>query len=151
MKNHIFLTAALGLLASCAIQMVEKDASDACAAKGKQAFIANAKQTGIPLFIESAHATYVCVGRDDTLQLSNFGAEVITAPDNDGAGIFSVTQRSVADRAGMKFGDIVYEFAGKPVASAAQLRAAIDEVPAGQQPVIKLRRNGKDTVLTAHF
>ena len=47
---------------------------------------------------------------------------------------------------------VVYEFAGHPVTSAAELRLEVDSMPPGEEAIIKLRRNGaKDTKITAHF
>jgi S1-C subfamily serine protease len=49
---------------------------------------------------------------------------------------------SVAAKAGIKPNDIVYELAGHPIASAADLRAEVNSVAPGEQANIKLHRNG---------
>jgi hypothetical protein len=108
------------------MQMVEQDAKDSCAAQGKKVFIADAKQSGIPLFIESAHAQYLCIGPDDVTHLSTFGADVIWASNLNGVGIVSVTPSSVAEKSGLRPGDVLHEFAGDPVARTGQLESAIE-------------------------
>lgn len=148
---------ALGLLmffvAGCATQMVEKSANDYCAKQDKKAFLFDAKQSGIPLFIESASAMVLCVGPDDVTHLPTiFGADAVSASNFHGAGIFSVTPGSVADKAGVKPNDIVYEFAGRSIDRATDLRVAVDSMSTGDQAIIKLRRNGgKDATVTARF
>jgi hypothetical protein len=147
----------LGLLAflvsGCATQMVEKNANDSCAAQGKKAVIFDSKQSGIPLFIESASATFLCVGADDVTHLPPiFGADAVSASNFHGAAIFSVIAGSVAAKAGIKPNDIVYEFAGRPIALATDLRVEVDSMSPGDQAMIKLRRNGaKDVTVTARF
>jgi S1-C subfamily serine protease len=148
---------ALGLLVflvcGCAMQMVEKNANDSCARDGKRAFIVEAKQSGIPLLIESASAMVVCVGPDDVIHMpAIFGADAVSASNLHGAGIYSVTQGSVADKAGVKPNDVVYEFAGRSIALATDLRVAVDLMSPGDQALIRLRRNGeKDATVTARF
>jgi hypothetical protein len=153
MKRHAAGCLLALALSGCAALMVEKDANDSCAKQGKKAFIFDAKQSGIPLFIESASAMVLCVGPDDITHLPPvFGADAVSASNFRGAGIVSVTPGSVADKAGLKTNDIVYEFAGHPIALPADLRVEVNSMSAGDQAVLKLRRNGgKDTTVTAHF
>ena len=92
--------------------------------------------------IESASAMVLCVGPDDLRHLPDtFGADAVSAGKLNGAGIFSVSPGSVADRATLRAGDIVYEFAGTPIANARELRSYIDRVASGQKSEIKPRRN----------
>jgi len=151
--NKIVLIVSLALLTcGCAAQMVEQDANDSCAGQGKKPFIFDAKQKGVPLLIESASALVLCVGPDDVTHLpETFGADAVSASNFSGAGIFAVSAGSVADKAAIKPGDIVNEFAGKPIANARELRSYIDRVSPGEQSILKLRRNGKDIVVTAQF
>jgi hypothetical protein len=132
--------------------MVKKNAQDSCAAEGKKAFIVDLKQIGIPLFLESASAKVLCVAPGDVTHLpANFGADAVSASNLHGAGIFSVTPGSVADKAGLKAEDIVYEFAGRSITVATDLRVAVDSVSPGDQALIKLRRGGQVLTVTAHF
>ena len=151
--NKIILIASIGcLVCGCATQMVEKNARDSCASQGKKAFIFDAKQTGVPLLIESASAMVLCVGPDEMTHLpESFGADAVSASNFVGAGILSVAAGSVAEKAGIKAGDIVSEFAGTPIENARELSSYIDRLPPGAQPLVKIRRNGKDIVATARF
>src|SRR5262245_49411143 len=131
------------LILGCAAQMVEKDANDSCAKQGKKAFIFDAKQSGVPLFIESASAMVLCVGPDDVVHLpATFGADAVSAANFKGAGIVSVTPGSVAQKAALKPNDIVVEFAGHPIESAADLRLQVNSTASGDQAAIRLRRSG---------
>src|SRR5581483_1297879 len=107
------------LVVGCAAQMVEHDANDSCAKQGKKAFIFDAKQSGIPLFVDSASAMVLCVGPEDVVHLSPaFGADAVSAANFKGAGIVSVTPGSVAAKALLKPNDIVVEFGGHEIDSA---------------------------------
>lgn len=140
------------LMAGCAMQMVEQDAKETCAAQGKKAFLANAKQSGVPLFIESAHAQILCIGPDDITHLpSTFGADAVWATNLNGVGIVSVAPGSVAERAGLKPGDIVHEFAGTAVLRTGELQSAVEKMAPGDQAIIKLRRKGQEATITARF
>ena len=80
------------------------------------------------------------VGPDDVTHLpAVFGADAVSAG-------------AVAARTGLKPNDIVYEFAGHSIASAADLRIEVDSHAAGEQAVVKVRRGRqRDVVLTAQF
>jgi len=151
--QKIIWIALLGLLTfGCATQMVEKDANDSCAREGKKAFVFDAKQKGIPLLLESASAMVLCVGPDDITHLpDSFGADAISTSNFNGAGIVSVSPGSVAAKAAIMPGDIVTEFAGRPIANARELQSYIERMSPGEQSAIKLRRKGKDTLVTAQF
>ena len=58
----------------------------------------------------------------------------------EGAQITIMPDGSAADRAGMRSGDVIQEFNGKPVASFDELKAAIAEHPAGGEVVVKAIR-----------
>jgi serine protease Do len=82
----------------------------------------------------------------------NFGADAVSASNFHGAGIFSVTPGSIADKAGLKPNDIVYEFAGRSIVLATALRVAVDSMSPQDQALTKLRRGGgKEISITAHF
>jgi len=152
MKNVAFVISLVWLICGCATQMVEHNAEESCKSQGKKAFIFDTKQNGIPLFIESASAMVLCVGPDDVTHLpESFGADAVSASNFTGAGILSVAAGSVADKAGIKAGDIVSEFAGTPIANSRELRSYVERVSPGAQAIVKLRRSGKDLVETARF
>jgi len=134
------------------MQMVEHSANDSCAKQGKKAFIVDAKQSGIPLLIDSASAMVLCVGPDEISHLpATFGADAVSASNLGGVGIFAVAPGSAAERAGLKPNEVVVEFAGSPVRRVTELGAAIERTAAGDRAVITLRRRSKDVTVTAQF
>ncbi len=152
MKKIVLVASVAGMLCGCAAQMVQKNARDSCAKEGKRAFIFDAQQNGVPLLIESASARVLCVGPDEVTHLpTTFGADAVSASNLSGAGILAVTVGSVADKAGVKEGDIIAEFAGSPIANARELSSYIERASAGEHAMVKIRRNGKDVVATAVF
>ncbi|MER3496436.1 MAG: hypothetical protein C4320_06400 [Armatimonadota bacterium] len=74
---------------------------------------------------------------------------VSIAPDpsgkSDGALIASVEPGSVADRIGMREGDLVTEFDGKRIATADDLIAAVRKSKRGEEHVIRYVRKGRDS------
>jgi S1-C subfamily serine protease len=60
-----------------------------------------------------------------------------------GAVITKVTEDSPAAKAGMKENDVVLEFAGERVRSAAQLKRLIGETPPGRSIILKVSRDGQ--------
>ena len=151
--QKIAAAVAVALLATgCAMQMVEQEANDSCAKLGKKAFLANAKQSGIPLVIESASVMVVCVGPEDITHLpAKFGADAISSSNLGGVGVLAVVTGSAADKAGLKPNDIISEFAGAQVTNAPALGAAIERTAPGDRALIKLRRKGQDATVTAQF
>jgi C-terminal processing protease CtpA/Prc len=132
--------------------MVQHDANSHCAAQGKRAFLDETEHQGVPLFIESANATYYCVGPDEIRSMpSRFGADVIEGAELKGVGVVAVVPGSIADKAGVKPGDIVYEFASLSISRSEDLRTAIDGTAPGDSVAVKLRRNKRDVTSTAHF
>ena len=114
MKGIIFVMAMAACLASgCAMQMLDSDARKTCAAEGKTAFLVDARLTGIPLVLESAHAKFLCLGPEDIRHLpAPFGADVVWVSSRDGVGVVSVTPGAVADKAGVRAGDLLQELGG---------------------------------------
>jgi len=152
MKNVAFVISLAMLVCGCATQMVKHNAEESCKSQGKKAFIFDAKQNGIPLVIESASAMVLCVGPDDVTHLpETFGADAVSASNFSGAGILSVAAGSVADKTGIKAGDIITEFAGSPITNSRELRSYVDRVSPGTQAIVKYRRSGRDLVATARF
>jgi len=132
--------------------MAEKSVNDTCAAEGKKAFIIEMKHSGVPLVIESASARSICFAPSDVTYLPpTFGADAISPSNLHGTGLVAVKPGLVADKAGLKVNDIVTAFADQPVPAAADLRSAILRANPGDHVAIKVRRNGKETVLTASF
>ena len=72
-------------------------------------------------------------------------------PQQNGALIAEVTPGSPGERAGLKPGDIVTEFYGKPVADSRHLQLMVAQKPPGSQVSMKIVRNGKEQTLTVQL
>jgi S1-C subfamily serine protease len=149
MRQLTWVFALLGLLASgCAVQHAAEQARSTCGATGKTAFLVEARGSDAD---DAAQARFLCVSPNTITHLSTFGTDVIWTDDIDGVAVVSVSPGSIAGKAGIRPNDVVHEFAGRHVAGAAELQAALVEIGAGSQAVIKIRRNGRDTELLARF
>jgi hypothetical protein len=73
------------------------------------------------------------------------------APSRAGVLVVGVSPGSVAQKAGIITGDIVYEFEGHPIHSPADLQAAVAASAAHSTARIKLYRGAEATTLEAHF
>jgi S1-C subfamily serine protease len=80
-----------------------------------------------------------------------FGVDTLVSITTKGALILKVAHGSVADKAGVKWGDVVYEYAGEAIATAEDLRSAVVNTPTGKRIVIRLYRNEKSLDATAQF
>jgi hypothetical protein len=72
-------------------------------------------------------------------------------PDRAGVLIFAVTGGSVAHKAGIIVGDILYEFNGHPVRTPTELQAAVAACAANTVAAIKLFRGTNATAVSARF
>jgi hypothetical protein len=72
-------------------------------------------------------------------------------PDRAGVLIIAVTGGSVAHKAGIIVGDILYEFNGRPVRTPAELQAAVAACAANTVAAIKLFRGTNATAVSARF
>src|ERR1700736_2792506 len=72
-------------------------------------------------------------------------------PQQNGALIAEVPPGSPGERAGLKPGDIVTEFDGKPVDDSRHLQLMVARKPPGSQVGIKIVRDGKDQTLTVQL
>jgi serine protease Do len=68
---------------------------------------------------------------------------------SDGALVTSVSEGSPAAKAGLKQGDVIVEYDGRPVARAGDLPRAVAETPVGRAVPLKIVRDGKPLTLTA--
>ncbi len=148
-----FIGIALLVTGCAAAKRVENKANDICAAKGKKAFLFNtSSEHVVPLLYDYASAEVLCVGPDDATHMpAIFGADAVSSSMLNGVGIVAVAPGLIADKAGLKPGDLVYEFTGRSVTKSAELQSAIEQMPAGDQAVIKLRRKNQEMTITAHF
>ncbi len=84
------------------------------------------------------------------LQIQPVTPEVARAfklPDNTGALVGDVLSGSPAEKAGVKAGDVVVEFAGKKIEDARQLRLLAAGTAPGTQVKLRLNRDGKDVTV----
>jgi hypothetical protein len=72
-------------------------------------------------------------------------------PDRAGVLIIAVTGGSVAHKAGIIVGDILYEFNGHPIRTPAELQAAVAACAANTVAAIKLFRGTNATAVSARF
>jgi len=81
-----------------------------------------------------------------------FGSVPDMGASTGGFKLSDVREGSPADKAGLKGGDIVYEFAGKPIADLMEFTYALRACKPGDEVLVKWRRDGKPmegrTVLT---
>jgi hypothetical protein len=72
-------------------------------------------------------------------------------PNRSGVLVTGIVGDSVADKAGIIVGDIVYEFDGRPVSTLSDLAAAMAASPRNSVVAIKVHRGVADTTVTAQF
>jgi serine protease Do len=75
-------------------------------------------------------------------------AKEFQAPTSQGALVTSVEPESAAAEAGLKSGDIVVEFAGKPIADSRQLRLLVSQTAPGTKVDLKALRRDKTKSFT---
>lgn len=105
--------------------------------------------------LKQAKATSVSNARKPLgVRFSDATASLYSAfgrPNQNGVFILEVTPGSVAERAGISVGDIIYRFDGKPIGNSADLRTMVAEVKAGKKVPLEGYRAGKKIVFTASF
>jgi serine protease Do len=70
-------------------------------------------------------------------------AQAFNAGTTNGVLVSGVTPSSPADAAGLKGGDVIIEFDGKPVADANQFKLRVVETNPGTMVPVKIKRNGE--------
>jgi hypothetical protein len=73
------------------------------------------------------------------------------APNRAGVLVVAVSPGSIAQKAGIITGDIIYDFAGHPIRSPSDLQAAVAESAGRSTAGIKLYRGSEPITLEAHF
>ncbi len=73
------------------------------------------------------------------------------APNRAGVLVVSVSPGSIAQKAGVITGDIIYEFEGRPIHSPSELQAAVAANATHSIARLKLYRGAEPTTLEAHF
>lgn len=78
-------------------------------------------------------------------------AKGLGAPDTNGALVASVLPDSPALTAGLKPGDVIVEYDGRPVAAADSLPEVVAETPVGREVPLTVLRDGRRIHLTARI
>jgi hypothetical protein len=78
-------------------------------------------------------------------------AATMKQPNRSGVLVTGIVGDSVADKAGIIVGDIVYEFDGRPVSTLSDLAAAMAAAPRNSAVAIKVHRGLADATVTAQF
>jgi serine protease Do len=117
------------------------------------------KETGISAGGSSArhpHRTIYLRGGDEGAWLgveiadvSSEKARELKLPGEYGAIVEDVREDSPAAKAGLKKGDVIFQFAGEKVRSVAELRRLVRETPAGRTVALEISRDGHTQSLTA--
>jgi serine protease Do len=76
-------------------------------------------------------------------------AKALGLPKPEGAVVSMVEQGSPAERAGLRAGDVIVTYEGKPVPDADRLTAMVAATPAGSRVPITFFRDGKQETVTA--
>ncbi|MFJ3956406.1 S1C family serine protease [Arthrobacter sp. NPDC090010] len=90
--------------------------------------------------IQNGKATHGQLGT--TVQSAPAGSSSSSA-FSDGGQVVSVSSGSAAEKAGIRKGDVITNFAGFAISDSQELTAAVREQPAGSTVTVKILRNGK--------
>ena len=78
---------------------------------------------------------------------TGLGLKIADAKEGPGAYVGSVREGSLAERAGLKAGDTIVEFSGRPVSSASDLEQLAARRPPGQPTSLTVTRAGERLTL----
>ena len=73
--------------------------------------------------------------------------QTVRRPNRQGVVVADVQPNTPAAAAGVKTGDVIVEFAGKPVANPQELQQAVEQAPIGGKQPLTVMRDGKRTTL----
>ncbi|GHG47482.1 hypothetical protein GCM10012320_14290 [Sinomonas cellulolyticus] len=89
--------------------------------------------------IDNGKATHGQLG----VSVQDYSANGANSSFSSGARVASVTSGSAADKAGIKQGDVVTQFAGIPISDASELTAAVRQQAPGSTVKATIQRNGQ--------
>lgn len=79
------------------------------------------------------------------------GVSLMGSLGKEPAEIIQVSEKSVAERAGLKVGDVLLSFDGTPISSEKTLRKLVANYRWGDVAKVVIRRDGKETALDINF
>jgi PDZ domain len=140
-------------VAGCALPAARQGAIDDCEHHGKRALLLEQHDNGLAgVLVDEGRVRYLCVPPDQVLPLrADFGAEAADDPEVAGAIIVSTKGAGIAARTGLQAGDVVYEVAGTPVASARALQAALAERAPREKVMLGVKHRDQSQQLAAQF
>ena len=90
-----------------------------------------------------------------------FGVQVVDLPASIALGlhrenlkaalVLAVFPNSISDKSGIKVGDVIYEFDGKPIEKFTDLQKAVTETDVGRKVLVKLLRGEQKLSIDAQF
>ncbi len=98
-----------------------------------------------------ARAVMQQIARFGEVRRGRLGIQMQDVPGRDGAAIAQVQPESPADKAGLRSGDIVTALNGRPVRSAAELRAQLGVTPVGETVELRVQRGAEARTLRARI
>jgi len=143
----------VALFGCSSMKDAEKAANDHCAREGKVAVIVEretAEHGGG--FYDTATVTAVCVDPTQVVHTTDtFGVLALAEPGVKGALVLQVTSGSIADQAGIWRKDVIFEYRGMAIDTAAALRTAVLATPAGEKVTLKLHRDQREVRKIVQF
>jgi serine protease Do/serine protease DegQ len=91
------------------------------------------------------------LARFGEVRRGRLGIQMQDVPGREGAQIAQVQADSPAERAGLRPGDLVTALNGRPVRAAAELRARLGVIPAGETVELRIERGGETRTVRARI
>jgi len=107
--------------------------------------------TGFAVPVVMAHAVMEQLVKFGEVKRGRLGISMTDVVGGEGATIAEVQADSPASKAGLRKGDVVTGFNGRPVRGAAELRARLGVVPVGDTVDLQVQRGGEQRTLRAQI
>jgi S1-C subfamily serine protease len=104
---------------------------------------------GFAVPVVMAHAVMEQLVKFGEVKRGRLGISMTDVVGGEGATVAEVQPDSPASKAGLRKGDVVTGFKGRPVRGAAELRARLSVVPVGDTVELQVQRGGEKRTLTA--
>jgi Do/DeqQ family serine protease len=106
---------------------------------------------GFAVPVVMAHAVMEQLVKFGEVKRGRLGISMTDVVGGEGAAIAEVQADSPASKAGLRKGDVVTGFNGRPVRGAAELRARLGVVPVGETVDLQVQRGGEKRTLKAQI